>query len=48
MLTNACARNGGFFPKNGYTVRGEPEDYPRGLRTYKLEKRLFQVRRAAV
>ena len=40
VLTNACDWNVGFFLKNGYTVRGELEDYPRGHRAYELEKRL--------
>lgn len=40
VLTYACDWNVGFFLKNGYTVRGELEDYPKGHRAYELEKRL--------
>ena len=40
ILTNACDWNAGFFFKNGYTVRGELEDYPKGHRAFELEKRL--------
>ncbi len=40
ILTYACDWNVGFFLKNGYTVRGELEDYPRGHRAYELQKLL--------
>ena len=40
MQTHACDWNVGFFMKNGYTVRGELEDYPKGHRAYELEKRI--------
>ena len=40
MQTHACDWNVGFFLKNGYTVRGELEDYPTGHRAYELEKRI--------
>ena len=40
VVTNACDWNVGFFLKNGYTVRGELEDYPKGHRAYELEKRI--------
>ena len=38
MLTYACDWNVGFFTKNGYTVRGVLEDYPKGHRAYELQK----------
>ncbi len=40
LLTNACDWNVDFFRRNGYTVRGELADYPRGHCAYELEKRL--------
>ena len=40
MLTYACDWNVDFFKNNGYTVRGELEDYPKGHRAYELQKLL--------
>ena len=40
LLTQAGDWNVGFFRKNGFTARGELEDYPRGHRSYELEMRL--------
>ena len=37
---NACDWNIDFFKKNGYTVRGELPDYPRGHTAYEIEKRI--------
>ncbi len=39
LLTNACDWNVGFFFRNGCTVRGELNDYPKGHTAYELEKR---------
>lgn len=40
ILTNGCDWVADFFFVNGYTARGELEDYPHGHRAYELEKRL--------
>lgn len=40
VMTCACDWNVGFFQKNGYTVCGELEDYPKGHRAYELQKLL--------
>ena len=40
LQTCACDWNADFFFKNGYAVRGTLEDYPKGHRSYELEKRL--------
>ena len=40
LFTYGCDWVTGFFRKNGYTVRGELPDYPRGHCAYELEKRL--------
>lgn len=40
LQTHACDWNADFFLKNGYTVRGTLEDYPKGRRSFELEKRL--------
>ena len=39
-FTYACDWAAGFFFRNGYTVRGELPDYPKGHVAYELEKRL--------
>ena len=39
MQTYACDWNADFFLKNGWTVRGTLEDYPKGHRSFELEKR---------
>ena len=38
VMTCACDWNVGFFQKNGYTVSGVLEDYPKGHRAYELQK----------
>ena len=40
VFANAGDWNAGFFYKNGYTMKGELEDYPKGHSAYELEKRL--------
>lgn len=40
LICNACDWNVDFFLKNGYTVRGVLEDYPKGHRAFELEKRI--------
>ena len=40
LQTQASDWNADFFLKNGFTVRGTLEDYPKGHRSYELEKRL--------
>ncbi len=40
LLSQASDWNADFFFKNGWTVRGTLEDYPKGHRSYELEKRL--------
>ena len=40
LICNACDWNVDFFRKNGYTIRGVLEDYPKGHRAYELEKRI--------
>ena len=40
LIGNACDWNIDFFKKNGYTVRGELPDYPRGHTAYEIEKRI--------
>lgn len=40
LLTQADDWNAYFFRKQGYTVRGELEDVPRGRRSYELQKLL--------
>jgi GNAT superfamily N-acetyltransferase len=40
FIGNACDWNIDFFRKNGYTVRGELEDYPKGHTAYEIEKRI--------
>lgn len=40
MFADAGDWNDGFFKKNGYTVRGKLEDYPKGHCCYELEKRI--------
>ena len=40
MFANAGDWNFGFFLKNGFAVRGELEDYPKGHHAYELEKRI--------
>ncbi len=40
MLSSCCDWVSGFFFRNGFTPRGELEDYPRGHTAYELEKRL--------
>jgi GNAT superfamily N-acetyltransferase len=40
LQTYACDWNADFFMKNGYAVRGTLEDYPKGHRSYELEKRI--------
>lgn len=40
LLTGCCDWTAGFFFKNGYTVRGELADYPKGHKSYELEKRI--------
>ena len=39
LQTQASDWNADFFLRNGYTVRGTLEDYPKGHRSYELEKR---------
>ena len=39
-FTHGCDWAAGFFIRNGYTVRGELPDYPKGHSAYELEKRL--------
>jgi len=38
ILTNAGDWNVGFFEKNGYLLRGELEDVPKGHNCYELYK----------
>ena len=40
LQTQASDWNADFFFKNGWTVRGTLEDYPKGHRSYELEKRI--------
>ena len=40
ILLGCCDRASGFFSKNGYSARGELEDYPKGHTAYELEKRI--------
>ncbi len=40
FIGNACDWNIGFFEKNGYTLRGTLEDYPKGHTAYEIEKRV--------
>ena len=40
MFANAGDWNAGFFLKNGFAVKGELEDYPKGHHAYEMEKRL--------
>lgn len=40
FISNACDWNIEFFKKNGYTVRGTLEDYPKGHTSYEIEKRV--------
>ena len=40
MLSAVCDWTVGFFHKQGYTVRGALEDYPRGHTGYEIEKRI--------
>ena len=40
LQSQASDWNADFFFKNGYIVRGTLEDYPKGHRSYELEKRL--------
>ena len=40
LFTHACDWVTGFFTQNGYTVRGELPDYPKGHHAYELEKRI--------
>ena len=40
VFANAGDWNAGFFRKNGFDIKGELEDYPRGHRCFELEKRL--------
>ena len=40
ILLGCCDRASGFFFKNGYSARGELEDYPKGHTAYELEKRI--------
>ncbi len=40
ILTQGCDWVSGFFLQNGFTVRGELEDYPKGHTAYELEKRI--------
>ena len=40
ILTNAGDWNVGFFKKNGYLIRGELKDVPRGHNCYELYKML--------
>ena len=40
FIGNACDRNIDFFKKNGYTVRGVLDDYPKGHTAYEIEKRI--------
>ena len=40
ITSNCCDWVSGFFFGNGYTVRGELADYPKGHTAYELEKRI--------
>ncbi|MBQ3708886.1 MAG: GNAT family N-acetyltransferase [Clostridia bacterium] len=40
ILSYGCDWVSGFFFRNGFTARGELEDYPRGHTAYELEKRI--------
>ena len=40
LFASAGDWNVGFFLKNGFTVRGELDDYPKGHRAYEIEKRI--------
>ena len=40
IMSHCCDWVLDFFSKNGYTVRGELTDYPKGKRAYETEKRL--------
>ena len=40
VLSYCCDWVSDFFFKNGYTARGELEDYPKGHTAYELEKRI--------
>ena len=40
ILSDCCDWTAGFFFNNGFAVRGELTDYPRGHTAYELEKRI--------
>ena len=40
LFTHGCDWVVGFFRQNGYTVRGELPDYPKGHSAYELDKRI--------
>lgn len=40
ILSSCCDWVSGFFFRNGFTPRGELEDYPKGHTAYELEKRI--------
>ena len=40
ILSYCCDWVSGFFFQNGFTPRGELEDYPQGHTAYELEKRI--------